>query len=1663
MFVLPREIALGGAVTKYRNNINALRILKNPDTAQAHRGELALYSGWGDAAVLKEARRTSYSYDPNDEIKPLLEEGDWESICASALNAHYTSLDIIRAIWEGVRILFPGDGPINMLEPSCGIGHFLGAAPEDMRVRLHRPTLVELDRISATIAQTLYPEAEVIHSGFEKLFRKPSGQRTLTDYYDLAISNVPFGKIHIADPGMRPKAACESIHNYFITRMIELVRPGGYVVAITSRYTLDGTTSGPVCRKAWAEKASLELAVRLPCDAFKANAGTEVVTDILFLRKGGQNAQEWVGTEGVLRQTGTKREGKYRDEDGNIHDVSGPGRTWTWVETPEMTPIPRNTWYGLHPELVLGREAMSGTMYGSWGGTNLEKASMDANALPTNDRKNRAKRWTEEDARKKVGSYNVESHGGALSLTEALTRYLKPTAQEEATIAQESRPGALWSDESWSPTSEQQSLANVYAVAKQVIRLQLERCSDDELTQAQRLLENQYLCALDDNGVKTLSHPRIAKVLKDRPDVLAFLLALETPDGQREAIFTRRTIYPEPEPEHTSDPVDALYRCLDRRGCVDSQWISEALGVSRLQVEDLLGEHVFRDPETNNLVSREEYLSGNVRTKLRAAQSAHRRDSYWERNVKALEAVLPADIPPEDIAVSLKSTWVPARVLCQFVYSLVSPDYTCKHEFVFLVNGSWVLGGFSYPSYGANNWSTARASFEYLLQCGLDGRTPVIYDEDQDGKRHQNQEASVVAQAKLEEIQKAYREYLWADIDRAKELSDVYNDTFNCYVARKWDGSFLTFPGMNTDVDLRYFQRDGVARILFSDRKNHPALIWPTGAGKTFGGIAAVEKRLQLGLSAKVLISVPKHLVNQWADDYRRLFPGRADQILTAGKDSLTKKERGVFLARAATGSCRVVIMSHTQLKALPVKDETFNAIVQEQLQQLVEAIADQESLDNDRGSVPLKRLQALKKNLESRIRSRAESTAKDSSATILFEDLGFDLFLGDEAQAWKNLQLVTRMGNVNGIRTGASQISQDFLCKLRHIQRTGGITVLATATPVANSLAETFVFANYLQNEALQDHGIDSPDAFFSTFTKTYSSVELDPSCAAYRVVSRLEFSNIPELVKILRQSWHVVRSADLGLKLPSLATGKEIVIQTKGSDALLEYVQCIASRVSAIKSGKVQPSEDNMLKVCSDGRWASLVNGPPDGEIRDTKLDRVVEQVVKHYLETDDVKGAQIVFCDLGVPTGETSSDEETSEEALTAEGHVEQSRVYEYVRARLMHAGIPRREIEFLQDHNDPVKLRSLYAKVNSGEVRVLLGSAPTGMNIQERLIALHHIDPVWRPDWKTQRDGRIIRQGNMFETVYIYLYLTEGSFDAYIWGLVRAKLHVIEQVTSGDATVRKIDGDVGDIVLRASEIQALASGNPLVLKFVGVQNELTKLSALRGEFERQQSRMRMNVRTLPQEIARLQKIVSYHRQAIQVRDSHRDVFSVELLGEEYTSRKEAGKALFASCFGKEAACVGEYRGFRIITSVFGQRMDVSLELEEGAPMYSTDARTETGVWTALDTALDKIDVQLSSLLKRLDGMSRDLKACQGSVGKEWDRGSDYARLYTEYQALAKALSGNGVTASEFQRPDTEWVETVPVKVGRTIQLPLEKVRVPRGSWTGPKNQMLLFSVI
>lgn len=1712
MFFLPERLAVSGPKSRYEANVGALRRLKAlqqggyapAEVSDADRAILCRYTGWPTQLMnMARSQRPEHwkAGRLNDDLHVLLTKREQQALLTYGPSSFYTPPPIAREIWNGLeRLGLKQLERIRALFPGAGIGNMVGAAPVWARRRMEKPVGVEPDPLAAELCRFLYPEVQVIAQEFERIYRLHHGERTLANWFDLAIASVPGGGA-VTDPGMTPRSACESLALYFPTRMLELLRPGGVAVLLVPHSVMDGVDAEAVCRTQWACVADLVGAFRLPTDLFVDVGGPSQVTDVLFLVKGQASSRPWIHLENVLLH-------------GHRSEYRQQGISWKGEPVYKETLVPYqdhaaiNAMFARDEARVLGIQTLNGKQRP----VSQEKRLTKAQAAAEEQRLLR-ERYTVEPC------YGDAPVGRRLQLAilDQLPADVLKAPGAVTRVAEEQRHAPV-TTVTFEPRSEgQECWWQVYCAGKALIEAQVRGADDQEFEAARKELHRRYDRAVRDYG--RVRDGKARTLFRGHPGILSFLMALENDKGERESLFAGRIIQPESQAVTTTNPVDALYAALDRTGVPDLAWVGQVTGKTQGEVLAGLGDLVFELP-SGGWVLAEEYLSGNVRRKLDEAVAAAMLDQRFRRNVQALsaEGVQPRRVQPADISVGLNAKWVPPDVVAEFIRTVV-PAYTGEVHHVH--------GGAAYimdrPDSAARDseeatrkWGCSTLDAFDLIQAGLDGRTPRVQVEDNStgkAKKVEDAEASVVAQVKLSELNAEYQRWLWAEPSRAQRLLDIYNDRFNCWRPRTYRGDYLTFPGMARLVngkpfDLRPFQRDGVARNIYSDRKSHPIFVWPTGAGKTYGCIAAVEKMLQLGKVDKVVIACPRHLVAQWVDDYRKVFPGRADQILAAGSNDLSPSERGKFLAWVASGGFRVVIMSHQQFKSIPVGDETFEAVVRVQIERLAAEINDLEASDNgDRYTRAVKYLQRQKAELERRIEDRQERARRDASWGLVFEQLGFDMFVGDESQRWKNLQLATRMGRVNGIQTARNQISLDFKVKVRAMTAAGAYLLKATATPIDNSLAEMFVTATYAQDELLKEVGLDNPDAFFGAFTRPYSSVELDPSCSGYRVVTRLEYGNLPELAALARQSWQIVRPSDLNIPIPALVTGQEILVSVPGSEELLAYIKELSHRATLIRAGEVEPDEDNMLKVCSDGRWASITNGnpftaPPEG--RDTKLTRCADKVVEHWRETTAVRGTQLIFCDLGIPKGETGKAREQTEEAellqedMAELGAVEeemtdaerwaQDSVYGTLRRYLVRRGVPSVEIAFARDYKNPDDKRRLYRMVNEGRIRVLIGSTSvmgTGMNVQERLVALHNIDPTWKPGWYTQRLGRILRQGNLhFDEVYVYSYLTEGSFDAYMWGLIKAKLRVIEQVMWGDVTVRSLDGDIGDTMLRASEIQAIASGNPAVLEFVAVQNELLKLTKVWEARARDRRGMIADLKHIPRAIETKQGHLEAHRHSILVRDAHpvKDrEFAIDLAatpgGKDVTSfndRRRAHERLhsLATQVGTSVAlhAVGSYRGFRTLIQRWQQGHQIVLEGPNEALYTGKLTDDPVGTFASMNASLDGIEKVVAGIEGEIRAEQVRDRTIRVELRRSWELRTRYVDLLTKYRELAAALGPEGLANGDGEFADlpeeSAWVEppplrmAVPVVVQEVVPAPVEVKVTAKRRRAAPKEQLGLF---
>jgi N12 class adenine-specific DNA methylase len=1396
---------------------------------------LARYVGWGgmpnvfDDVPPEQWRNTARA------VKELLTDAEYESARASTPNAHFTSPQVIEAIWNGLHRLGLAHGA-QVLEPAMGAGHFFGLMPESMQGG-HR-TGVELDSITARIASKLYPDCTIFAKGFE--------ETPLPDnYFDAVVGNVPFGDYAVHDPSMK-HTLTRSIHDYFFAKSLEKVRPGGVMALITSRYTMD--KQDETIRRHLAEHADLLGAIRLPNTAFKGNAGTEVTTDILFLRK-------------------------------RLPGVQPAGEAWTKLATIDSAdgPIEVNEYYARHPEMMLGRMKLEGTMYRGAeptlaGQLTPELLSRAVNELPT-------------------GAYvpRDEGRGPPLPVLDAEAF----TGIKDGAYALRDGAVVIRSGDCFEPTSLSPSTAarvrGMMAIrdgVRLVFKTQLEDAPEERIIEARKLLASLYdsfTCRYDPLS----SHENLRAFAGDPDQPL--LLSLENYDAEHKratktAIFERRTLERYKPATHVDTAAEALAISLNETGGIDWKRMGSLTGHSARQMQRELDSLVYRNPE-GEWETADRYLSGNVRAKLKVAEAAASVDPSYQRNIPALKAVQPADLLPGDISARLGSSWIPASDVKQFVVELLGiPEraVTVSHSGAI---ATWALTLESYAKSSVSNTTThgtARALASDLIEDALNGRTPTIYDQIDRDTRVVNQQETLAAREAQQKLKDRFSEWIWQDEDRAQRLARYYNDTFNNLRLRTYDGSHLTFPGMNRSMlrrnDLDKHQKDAIWRML---QNENTLLAHCVGAGKTWEMVAAAMEMKRLGLANKPMIVVPNHLVEQWGAAFLALYPQA--HIFVAGKDAFAAGNRQKAMSRIATGNYDAVIVSHKSFELLPVSDETFTRFVDRQKDQLEEAIREARAESGDNRRI-VKELEKAKKRLEAKLKERADRERKDDAVT--FEQLGIDRLFVDESDLFKNLGFVSKMNRIAGLPNTESNRALDMYMKTRYLAERGGGTVFATGTPISNTMAEMYTLQRYLAPMSLQAAGVEHFDAWAANFGEAVTALELAPDGSGYRMHTRFaKFVNLPELLSMFR-SFADVQTADmLHLPRPEIEGGKPHITAAPASPELKEFVGTLVERAQKLKNGRVDPKVDNMLKITGDGRKAALDMRlvDPFAEIHgDTKVSRAVENIYRSWEEGRDRRSTQLVFCDLSTPNPDKFN-------------------VYDDIRDKLIAKGIPAKEIAYIHDADTDLQKKTLFDSVNAGRVRILFGSTEkmgAGTNVQKRLAALHHLDAPWRPRDIEQREGRILRQGNQNPTVHIHRYVTEGSFDAYMWQCLETKARFINQVMNGSVTVRQAE-DLEGGALTFAEIKAIASGNPAVMEKIKVDTEIRKLDQLRSSHVNQQYKIRGQVGSLPGQIDRGRK---YHA-AVSADVAMRDIraeedFTMKVGNREFSgkgAREEAGTAL------------------------------------------------------------------------------------------------------------------------------------------------------------------------
>jgi N12 class adenine-specific DNA methylase len=1518
--------------------------------------------GWGGIAGIFESNyRRRPEWDRSaEELRQILTDGEYESARASTPNAHFTSPIVVSAIWDGLQRVGVGKGA-EILEPAMGVGNFLGLQPESMQG--HR-TGVELDSITARIAKKLYPDSTIFHKGFE--------ETPLPDnYFDAVVGNVPFGDYAVHDPAMK-HGLTRAIHDYFFAKSLEKVRPGGVMALITSRYSMD--KQDDTVRKYLAEKADLLGAIRLPNTAFKGNAGTEVTTDILFLKKRAPGAQP-------------------------------AGEAWQHLDTidSEDGPIHVNEYFARHPEMMLGKMTLEGSMYGGHeptleGTLTPELLERAVHALPE-------------------GAYIPKSEGrGPPRVIEAESfTGIKDGAYAEHDGKMVIRNGNSFDATSLSSTAAARikGMMAVRDAVRLVFKTQLEDAPDHQITEARHVLNQIYDSFVRKYG--PLSSRENIRAFGGDPDQ-PLLLSLENYDAEHKraaktAIFERRTLAKYVPATQVDTAAEALAISLNETGGIDWKRMSSLTGHSAKEMQHELDAMVYRNPE-GDWETADRYLSGNVRAKLKTAESAVVLDPSYQRNIEALKAVQPADLLPGDISARLGSSWIPASDVRDFI-----------HETLGLHKGIEVAHSGAIATWGltldweakncvanTTTWGTPRAKASELIEDALNGRTPTIYDTMPDDTRVVNQQETIAAREAQQKLKDKFSEWVWQDEGRAQRLSRSYNDTFNNVRLRTYDGGHLTFPGMNRTMlrrnDLDKHQKDAVWRTMQCD---NTLLAHCVGAGKTAEITAACMEMKRLGLAQKPMIVVPNHLVEQWGAAFLALYPQA--HIFVAGKEAFSTGNRQKAMSRIATGNFDAVIVSHNSFEKLPVSDETFKRFVDKQVDQLEEAIHEANAEKGDNRRI-VKELEKAKKRLTTKLKERADRERKDDAVT--FEQMGVDRVFVDESDNFKNLGYVSKMTRIAGLPNTESNRALDMYLKTQYLAEHGGGTVFATGTPISNTMAEMYTLQRYLAPETLKAAGVEHFDAWAANFGEAVMALELAPDGSGYRMHTRFaKFVNLPELLSMFRSSADVQTTDMLHLPRPEVEGGKPKITAAPASPELKEFVATLVERAQRLKGGGVDPRTDNMLKITGDGRKAALDMRLVGGIVEsgtETKLSMAIANIYRIWESTKDKKSTQLVFCDLSTPNPDKFN-------------------AYDEIRQKLIDRGIPAKEIAYIHDADTDLQKKALFDSVNAGRVRILLGSTEkmgAGTNVQKKLVALHHLDAPWRPRDIEQREGRILRQGNENPSVHIHRYVTEGSFDAYMWQCLENKARFINQIMNGSVTVRQAE-DLEGGALTYAEIKAIASGNPAVMEKVKVDTEVRKLDQLRASHVNQQHNIRWSIKSLPEHIGRGQKYHAAVTADIATRDTHADEeFTMQVGNREFSgkgAREEAGKALNSVVMSwrgdKTLKGRGHYKGFEILSR--GRSMEDAIPdlYIRGRETYQANLNPDSPAGT-----ISSIDHALRSLDRRAEEEQREIERQEKALTDyraQADRPFEHEARLKELQAKQAQLNA----ALDLDKHDTQTV--------------------------------------
>ena len=1565
-----------GDKARFKANVEAIKTLRtlmaeNRRATPAEQEILSKYVGWGGLASAFDEKKADWAKEYK-QLKNLLNEKEYASARGSTLNAHYTDVGVIRAIYNGLAGLgFKGG---RLLEPSAGVGHFAGAIPQELAGNTTW-TMVELDELTGNIAKYLYPNADVRVQGFENA-------KIPDNYMDMAISNVPFGNYAIVDKSY-PKSVTGAIHNYFFAKALDKVRPGGIVAFITSRYTMDAQDSA--VRHYIAQRADLLGAIRLPDSAFKGNANTEVVTDILILKK---------------REAGTPHAGEEFENTGWHHQN---------INIYERT----NNYFADHPEMVLGTPASTGSMYRSNSLTytakpgNLQKQIEKAFASIKGKMDYPVQR-TQEEIRAEIKAAAGKAKNGQIIKKDGKLYRNRDGVLEEV------------SDVGKGDAEIMSAVVELRDTARKLLDAQLDGISDKQISTFRKALNSQYDAFVKKYGIlNSQKNKRLIGMDVDSP----FIMALENYDkdtkkATKADIFNKNTIEPVKTVTSVNTVEEGLIVSMNETGGVDAARIAELLGESVETVtRALLDNRMAFKNRDGKLETAEKYLSGNVKAKLRDAEALAEGDPDYTANVEELRKIIPADIPAEDISVQPGGTWIPDSVYSDFVAeTLGSRNYEWKQNatvtynkllgnFKVTVSDAWLKGR---PE-NVSTWGTPDRSFINIFEATLNSKSVVVKRKLDDGSSVVDKQATAAAQEKQEKIRAEFQRWLWADDTRKETLVRLYNDVFNNYVTPKYDGSNLVVNGSNAAKPMRPHQKDAVHRIVNSG--GNTLLAHKVGAGKTYEMAAAAMKLRQLGIVKKPMFVVPKSLVAQWGNEFLDFFP--AAKILVLGEKDFSAANRKLFANRIATGDYDAVILSQEQFKAVPMSIENQEAFYQDQITAL-ELTMEETARANGKRDPSIKQMEKSKKSFEAKLKKLGDM--KKDEENIDFEQLGVDALFVDEAHSYKNLFYTTNMNNVSGLgNKDGSQKAFDLYMKVRYLQGLNGGRgiVFATATPVMNSMSEMYIMQKYLQSDLLEARGLHSFDAWASQFGEVRTVLEMNPSGKGFRQKQSFSrFKNLAELQQMFRAFADVLTDIP-GLKIPTMKEGKRIIVESDPSEFQMDFIEKLAERADAIKNRKVDPKDDNMLKVTSEGRKLSYTQRMIDPSLPyedGNKIMKCADNVLKIWKETKANKGTQLIFCDLSTPKGSanTETTTETTEDA-------EDISIYDDIRNVLIGAGVPAKEIAFIHDANTNEKKAKLFKDVNEGTVRVLIGSTGkmgVGMNAQKRIVALHHLDAPWRPGDIEQREGRALRQGNMNEEVGMYVYVTKQTFDSRMWDNLQRKASFIHQVMAGDLTARESEGD-GDFALSAAEIKAISSGNPLIMEQFEVAAELSKLENLERAHAKEVADAKRRIEKAKTEIASDNLTIERLRADIAVRqDTSGDKFRIKIGGKTFTERKAAGEALIAEAkkrlkIVRDAETteeIGSFAGFKLFSTNSGDL------LLRGKGQYRAQVNMDSpaGTATRLEEAAKRLDNTLAATETRLQENKASISKLEKTAASSFDKADELLELRKRNAAILAELN-------------------------------------------------------